>query len=189
MAKRSPTAAERKPARDAGPMTLDRLSQQEKAIYKPNPNAAADNFEFVAHKLAVEISFVLAEKVDELAVMRSSFRLSLESACQRTLRSIFRREERCVVVPDALPGFTLMGFKREGGLLAANGKGKAGNGKASEPARLSPESHAAALIIGEFFEKTEEQVLVIDCPDALLVLFPVSDLRKNLKQLGFYHVD
>lgn len=163
---------------------LERLADEEKAIYKPNASPAANNFDFVAHKIAVEIAFALAEKVDELNVMRGDFRSSLEMACKRTLMVIFRREERCVVIPDALPGFTLMGFKRKGGLLESATK------EEQEAAtKLSPESHAAAMIIGEFFEKTEEQVLVIDCPDALLALFPVSELRKNLKQLGFYFVE
>jgi hypothetical protein len=53
----------------------------------------------------------------------------------------------------------------------------------------SPEGEAAGVVIGRFVDRTGNRVLVIEGDDALFVFFPVADLRKNLREMGFYYTE
>lgn len=182
--KKSPKAA--KPAAPAAPQmaSLAGLALAEKAIYKDVPTGGQQDMEVLASRIAVEVTFALADQVDELAVCNSEFRMGLHRVARWTLTTLFRRAERCVVVPDAIPGYTVMAFKKPTA-LSARSNGETGEALAQEGAEAS----ATALIVERFLAKANHQILVIEAPDVLLTLFPVADLRKNLRDLGFYITD
>lgn len=164
--------------------TLLGLARAERAVYKDVSAPAQDDLEVLASRIAVEVTFALSDQVEELAVCNSEFRMGLHRVARWTLTTLFRRAERCVVVPDAVPGYTVMAFKKPAGAGEPRVKAKGGEAQALAPE--SPEASATALIIDRFLGKASHQILVIEAPDVLLTLFPVPDLRKNLKDLGFY---
>lgn len=172
-------------AAPAGLATLSGLARAERAIYKDVSTPAQDDMEVLASRIAVEVTFALSDQVEELAVCNSEFRMGLHRVARWTLTTLFRRAERCVVVPDAVPGYTVMAFKKPARAELA----PAAQASGEQPEALAPESaeaSATALIIERFLGKANHQILVIEAPDVLLTLFPVPDLRKNLKDLGFY---
>lgn len=166
--------------KDEGAETsLLELVEQEKALYQSVKGLAQEDLETLCSKIAVETSFALSEQIEELNVYGAAFRLGLHRVARWVITHLLKQKERCVVVPDALPGFTAMGFKRAPVEL---------RGEVSAPALSwnTPEAQAAALIIDNFRVRSQQQIIVIETPDLLLLLFPVENLRDNLKKLGFY---
>ena len=159
----------------SGGPTLEKLAEKEKALVSSVGKKADVNVDLVANKMAVEISFALSEQIEELDVCRSDFRTSLFNLCKWAVSSILAQQDPCVVFPDCLPGYTLMGFK-----TPECGSG----GKAASQAQMA-ETSAIAILIDKFLGRSSGMCLVIECEDLLLTLFPVSDMRKNLKMLGF----
>lgn len=173
--------------------SIEALVAQERASYAGSKFTGKEDIEHLARKIAVEVSFSLADRVEELNVYNHEFRASLQRVITFTLISMYARKERCLVIPDAIPGFTLMAFKKETGPIAT-GAVKARSAASAAAALVEgpssgPESKAAAMIIGKFIEASAGQVLVIECPDALFSLFPVADLKNNLRMLGFYYTE
>lgn len=161
---------------------FETLVQQERVAYTDVNAYAGTDLDIVASRIAVEVTFALSERVEELNVYSSAFRMSLHKLARWILVALFESDERCVVVPDAIPGFTAMGFKRAGFDL---------HGKVVDlaPPNIEAESierQAATMIMENFLGKTQAQLVVVECRDLLLVLFPVPDLRANLKKLGFF---
>lgn len=151
---------------------------------------ATDDITLLAQKIAIEVSFSLADKMDELNVLHQDFRAGLQRVIRFTLTSLFSRKEKCLVVPDAVPGFTLMGFKKltASKELYPSEKEMIDLLKNNQPSN-APEVSAVGMIIESFYKSDEDKVLVIECSDAIFALFPVGDLKANLKMLGFYFVD
>ena len=48
------------------------------------------------------------------------------------------------------------------------------------------ESEAASVLAKQYFQRTKHRVVTVESEDALFVFFPVADLKKNLKEMGFY---
>lgn len=187
MAKIMEKSAERKssaaPARRED--SFEQLVSQERVSYTDVNAYAGTDLDIVASRIAVEVTFALSEQVEELNVYSSAFRMSLHKLARWILVSLFEREERCVVVPDAIPGFTAMGFKRPGFDLSG-----APVELATPSLELaSIERQAATMIMENFLGKTKAQLVVVESRDLLLVLFPVQDVRTNLRKLGFFSVD
>lgn len=164
---------------------FEHLVHQELVTYRDVNAYAGTDLDVVASRIAVEVTFALSEQIEDLNVYSSDFRTSLHRLARWILVSLFEQEGRCVVIPDAIPGFTAMGFKRPGFDL---------KGKRVELAPPSLESgtverHAATMIMERFLEKAAAQVVVVECKDLLLVLFPVPDLKRNLRKLGFLTQD
>lgn len=180
-----PTSAGANSDNGSTPELFEFLVHQELVSYRDVNAYAGTDLDIVASRIAVEVTFALSEQIEDLNVYSSNFRMSLHKLARWILVSLFERTERCVVVPDAIPGFTAMGFKRAA--FDLNGR----------PVELSPpsiesgsvERQAATLIMERFLEKAKAQVVVVECKDLLLVLFPVPDLKNNLRKLGLLGQD
>ena len=156
-------------------LTLTDLSKKDKAFLTSVDKSIKLNIETVASKLAVEVAFLLSEQIDELNVNNSEFRVSLKNVCMWVLNSTLKREEKCIIFPDCIPGFTVMCFKRNS--IESDGS--------SVDISTTPQGQAIALIIDRFLGKSDGVVLILEAKDFIITLFPVSDLKNNLKLLGF----
>ena len=161
------------------------LVNNELVSYRDINAYAGTDLDVVASRIAVEVTFALSEQIDALNVYSSDFRMSLHRLARWMLVNLVERKESCVVVPDAIPGFTCMDFKR----AAFDLKGRPVEFKAPCIDSGSVERHAATLIMERFLSNSKGQVVVVECRDVLLVLFPVADLRSNLLRLGFLGSD
>ena len=101
---------------EASDVNLDTVFEEmvnEERISYTDVNAyAGTDLDIVASRVAVEVTFALSEEIEELNVYSSDFRMSLHRLAKWILISLFENKEKCVVVPDAIPGYTAMGFKR-----------------------------------------------------------------------------
>lgn len=177
--------AARQPIREAPEVGLDAVFEEmvnEERISYTDVNAyAGTDLDIVASRVAVEVTFALSEEIEELNVYSSDFRMSLHRLAKWILISLFENKEKCVVVPDALPGYTAMGFKR----AAFDLKGKPVELAAPSLEAGTAERQAATLILDRFLDREKSQVVVVECRDLLLVLFPVADMKSNLRKLGY----
>lgn len=178
-------AVEVSPVEHSSNEVFEALVERELVTYKDVNAYAGTDLDIVASRIAVEVTFALSEQIDDLNVYRSDFRMHLHRLARWILVYLFEKDDRCVVVPDAIPGFTAMGFKRDGFDVSGQPKDVA-------PPSIeagSVERHAATMIMERFLEKAHAQVVVVECKDLLLVLFPVPDLKNNLRKLGFLNHD
>jgi hypothetical protein len=157
------------------------MVNQERISYTDVNAYAGTDLDIVASRIAVEVTFALSEEIEELNVYSSEFRMSLHRLAKWILVSLFENTDKCVVVPDALPGYTAMGFKRPTFGLKGD---VVGSGIPSQEAG-NAERQAATMILDRFLGKAKSQVVVVECRDLLLVLFPVADMKSNLKKLGY----
>lgn len=134
------------------------------------------------HLIASELSSYLAEEVEELNVSSYLFRDGLARAINYTLTSALERNESILVYPESLPGFTLMLFKKQ--LVTSSGVTEESK-EVSELKSIS-EKNALNCVLESFMAKNDNKVLVIENNDILFALFPVSDTKKNLKELDLY---
>lgn len=173
-----------KPVIDIGG-TFEQLINQERISYTDVNAYAGTDIDIVASRIAVEVTFALSEEIAELNVYSSNFRMGLHKLARWILVSLFKSSDHCVIVPDAIPGYTAMGFKRAG----FNLKGARIDLAPPSLGESYVERQAATLIMESFLEKTKAQVVVVECRDLLLILFPVPDMRSNLKKIGFLFSD
>ena len=162
--------------------TLEKLAEKDKVLVSSVRHSAKLDVDSVANKMAVEISFVLSDQIEDLDVYKSDFRQTLQKLCKWAVTGLVAHSERCVIFPDCVPGFTLMGFKKDGLIPETQTSDLETD---STTAMTHVESSAIALLIEKFLGRSSGMCLVIDCEDLLITLFPVPDMRKNLKMLGF----
>lgn len=165
--------------------SFEQLVEKERVYYTDVNAYAGTDLDIVASRIAVEITFALSEEIEELNVYSSAFRMGLHRVARWILVTLFNSEDRCVVVPDAIPGYTAMGFKRDSFALS----GRKIDDSAPSIGVETVERQAATMIVDNFLGKSKAQVVVVECRDLLLVLFPVPDIRSNLKKLGFIYSD
>jgi hypothetical protein len=170
---------------DFGQSSFEQLVEKERVYYTDVNAYAGTDLDIVASRVAVEITFALSEEIEELNVYSSAFRMGLHRVARWILVTLFSSAEKCAVVPDAIPGYTAMGFKRDS--FALNGRKVADSAPSIEVETV--ERQAAAMIVDNFLGKSKSQVVVVECRDLLLVLFPVPDIRSNLRKLGYIYSD
>lgn len=173
------------PPDDSGQNSFEQLVEKERVYYTDVNAYAGTDLDIVASRIAVEITFALSEEIEELNVYSSAFRMGLHRVARWILVTLFNSDDKCVVVPDAIPGYTAMGFKRDS--FALNGRKI--DDFAPSIGVETVERQAATMIVDNFLGKSKSQVVVVECRDLLLVLFPVPDIRSNLKKLGFIYSD
>ena len=144
-----------------------------------------DQMDEAASQLAQDVSTVLAEQVDELSTYNHDFRVGMARVFIRVLRLAHSRKEQVALFNEAIPGFTLLLFKKDPSMWTLEGDG------AQEAAAVeeSPEVAAAGQVISQFVQRTGDRVLTVETDDALFVFFPASDIKKNLKEMGFYYTE
>lgn len=148
--------------------------------------------------LSNDVSLALGGELDDLETGHS-FRAALQRVFVRVLRMGREHEEAVLFFNEAVPGYTMMLLKKGAEIAAAPAKKtRPASSAASAPATFdpstarldaTPEGQAASLMIEAFFERTRSRAMTIEHPDALFVFFPATDLRKNVRDMGFYSVE
>lgn len=143
-----------------------------------------DQMDEAASQLAQDVSTVLAEQVEELSTYHHDFRMGMTRVFTRVLRLAHTRKEQVALFNEAVPGFTLLLFKK-------NPTSWSFDGEASESVEEgeSPEVAAASQVISQFVHRTGDRVLTVETEDALFVFFPASDIKKNLREMGFFYTE
>lgn len=173
--------------------TVTRTNQQttvetEEAIQKKRQRKAFQDLEDTANALSADVAFALALEVDDLRTQKAEFRQGMQRAFMRVLQAATQNPKQVVVFNEAVPGFTLMLFKKNAEPFEGEGT-PVWSIDAHDDDSASPEAQATAVLSQQFFQRTRNRVLSVETPDALFVFFPVADLKKNLKEMGFYLVD
>ena len=148
---------------------------------------ALEEIDALAGFIAQDIAGVLAEHVDELSTSHREFRVSMLRVVTRVLRTARSRPQAVLVFNEVIPGFTVMLFKKDSAAAAWAPLMAPENAAPSHSA--APELAAAGAVIAQFVHRTGSRVLTVEADDALFVFFPASDVKKNLKEMGFYHTD
>ncbi len=153
-------------------------------LHKRRFMRAFQEIEASAQQLSQDVSSLLSEKVDELSTYHHDFRVGMNRVFLRVLRLAGAQKEQVVLFNEAVPGFTLMLFKKN------PEEWKSSEALEKEDDRESgPEIAAAGQVITQFVRRTGDRVLTVESDDALFVFFPTSDVKKNLKEMGFYYTD
>jgi hypothetical protein len=157
------------------------MNSTENIIKKQNSLATFDDLSKTAKCLAQDISAFLSDEIEELNIYSYVFRSGMERALSRVLSSLYKQAQPVVIFPDSIPGFTMMVFKKTQPPAPVKSAKVARN-----PVEEPKEAQAIDNVIGRFFNKNQQKVLVIENNDILFALFPVSDTRKNLKEMELY---
>lgn len=145
----------------------------------------------VASMLSNDISVALGSELDDLETGHE-FRTALVRVFVRVIRMARQKEEAVLFFDEAVPGYTLMLLKKgiEAPAARSSKKMVSAPAPAFNPEKTSldgtPEGQAASLMIESFFSRTGTQALTVEHPDVLFVFFPAEDLRKNVREMGFY---
>lgn len=157
------------------------LNIKDGLLKKQNSFSSLDDIQKTSYYLANDIAIFLGEQLEELNVSSYVFRTGIERALIRVLNSLVQKVQPVVLYPDSIPGFSLMVFR----------KSKSGEDVKESHVPRSPVDELKELsvmetVIGRYFEKNQQKVLVIENDDMIFALFPVSDTKKNLKSLELY---
>ncbi len=159
--------------------------------------------------LAADLAIALAEQMEELDTTNHEFQTVLARAFQRMFAVVCSagQSSKVFIFDDAIPGFTVMllieqlqSDQLQQAQLQQAQLQQAQLQQDSAPAQppRSPMSHssnvcavtpshaAAAAIIDTFVSRTGNRVFVIEIQDAICLLFPSCDLRRNLREIGAF---
>jgi hypothetical protein len=188
--------------------------ETEDALYKRRYIELFQNIEHSLGVLCSDFSSALATEIDEVQTYHSHFKSGLRRAFGQVLRRAVQSEQPVVMFHEVLPGYTLMLFKKTGestnGAAPFSTGSSSSNGaapppppalrsrrKKETPAALPPaisdedaespsvEWQAVSKVIDCYFQRTGNRVLAIETEDALLTFFPVSDMKRNLREMGY----
>lgn len=159
--------------------TLKDLAIKEKLLYKEVKNFAREDIETMANRISVEVAFTLTERFESIDVTQYKVRRGIHLMAIRLIDALIKTQDRCTVIPNGIPGFTVVGFKRK-------------NVKWMTKDQIdfhemeNNEGVAAAIMINEYLKENEEEqhIVVIESPDLLMILFSVNESEGNLKKLG-----
>lgn len=129
--------------------------------------------------LSNEIILFLGDELDELNVSSSIFRVGIRKSIERLLRNLDSSENTVTITPDGIPGFTLLAYKKSEEQFF-------NSTKINKVTENNTENEIIHSVIESYFIKSKKKVIVFDNEDLRLILFPVSDTKKNLKELDLY---
>jgi hypothetical protein len=183
----------------------DRRRRQEEAadVHKLRDAPAFDRADQlrIAGLLSNDIAVALSAQIDELNTYHHGFRAALTRVFIRVLRLSSEKPEQVVLFHEAVPGFTLMLFKKDPPSSPSKQPGAASARPsapppgapaciaAPHPLEATAEGRAAEVLIGEFFSRTGSRVMIVEHTDSLFVFFPAADLRKNVRELGYFDLE
>lgn len=154
------------------------------SVHKKKMSRSFDDLEKTALSLSSDITLALSMEIEDLPSHKMEFRAKMQSTFMHILNTATLREEQVIFFSDAVPGFALMLFKK-----------KPMDEVFDTPIEWdiysdedSPEAHAASVLAEEFCKNTKTKVISIESEDSLFVFFPVLELKKNLKEMGFYNL-
>ncbi len=164
--------------------------ENEKGTLKRRKLKSFEDLMRSSEQISVDVGIALGEYVDDLDTTNHEFKRGLYRVFLRVLTIARQKSEKVVVFHEAIPGFTMMLFKKEPlDDWAEQIPSKAIEDDLSAPTPDSPEGEAASMMINQFFKRTGNRVLMVETEDSLILFFPVQDVKKNLREMGFYFVD
>lgn len=160
-------------------------------VHKRRYTRALEKLEEAASLLSQDVAGALVDRVDELSTYSHEFRVGMNRVFCRVLRAASTRQEQVVLFNEAVPGFTLLLFKKDPSQAQWNTPEMAAAPAAATQVleEAPPEIVAAGHVIAQFVQRTGDRVLTVESDDALFVFLPASDVKKNLKEMGFYHTE
>lgn len=159
------------------------LNIKDGLIKKQNSFSSLDDIQKTAYYLSNDIAIFLGEMLEELNFSSYIFRTGLERSLVRVLNSLVKRVQPVTLYPDSIPGFSLMVFRKS--IKQSDEDVKKAHVPRS-PVEELKEVSVIETVIGRYFDKNKQQVLVIENDDMIFALFPVADTKKNLKALELY---
>lgn len=150
------------------------------------------NIEDVSLWMANAVGATLGVLMEDLNTGPGDFRNSLQRSCRRVLAAAAAKTERVIFFNEAIPGFTVLAIKKEGwGTHPAPSPSEKSSAKSKDAVKedkvLDDERNQAVQgIIESYVNRTGNRVMAIEGSDVVLILFPVSDLKKNLEEMGFW---
>lgn len=154
----------------------------ENIIKKTTDIKTFDDLQKTALFLAYDICNFLSEEIEELNVYSYVFKSGIERALLRVLAILEKQDKPVVIFPDAIPGFTLMVFKKNNYINISD---EVKDVKRS-PSDEIKEIKVLDNVINRYFVKNQQKVIVMETGDLLFGLFPVADTRKHLKEMELY---
>lgn len=160
------------------------LLTPEQAEFHRRSRKFLDSVDDISKWMSIEMLVFLSESVDEINNTETELRLGLQKYCRRLLSSIARKTEQVIFFHEALPGFTVLAVKKDGWFIGGDDEKE---NLGSDELNLDDErDDAIKSIVDTYVERTGNRVVAIDGEDLTLVLFPVSDLKQNLLEMGFW---
>lgn len=141
-----------------------------------------DAFEDVcqtAKLFANEISLSLALEIDELNTSSPIFRSGIERCFIRILNVINKRTELFLIFADAVPGYTIISFRKKATDSASSKVSR-------DPKKELIEMQIMDNVMKRFFNKNRSQILMLESNNLIFALFPVDDAKRHLKELELY---
>lgn len=150
--------------------------EQEKENQILNRKINSNSRELLAASMSSDIADALSASVENLDILDYEFRKSLLCVINKVLKKVFNNNQKVMIFYEVVPGFTLICLRKN---LVED----------LDHTETVEENHGiVSSMIDAFFQKTGNKTLSIENDDVLLVFFPVSDIQKNLKELGFYYI-
>mgnify|MGYP001163437558 CR=1 FL=1 len=149
--------------------------------------------DFSLSVLCTDFSSALAEELDEVQTHHSDFKAALKRAFSSILSRLIKSDKSVVIFNEAVPSYTLMAFKKnmDNNIKNVDFKEKLNSRTVKrvdcekEVPESSMEWSAVSQVIECYFQRTGNKVLAIEAEDVLLCFFPVADMKKNLREMGF----
>jgi hypothetical protein len=158
------------------------MKTEENLIKKKSGIKSLEDINKTAAFLAHDISNFLFEEIEELNIYSYKFRTGMERCLNRVLISLEKQTQPVVIFPDSIPGFTMMVFRK---VVQTNIELEVIKEKRN-PVEEVKELQILDTVISRFFNKNQQKVILLETEDMLFSLFPVTDTRKNLKEMGLY---
>ena len=157
-------------------------------VYK-NQKLNADNVFQIAYSLANEISEAIHDEMESVDIFNEKFKKQLNFVFIKILKNIFTAEEKTSVYYEAIPGFSLISLRKTEAIKIKNNKAeKKEIIEAQNELSFNDVNDIIVELAKKYFDKTNSNIMVIENDFCFMLFFPVSDLKKNLKDLGFYYI-
>lgn len=184
-------------------MNQQDIAKHEQVVYQKRDKIVSDyrqDPEKIISEIVRSVSSFLSVELD--VVSFDKYKQSFEGDCQRAMgkifSSIFSKQSPFLIFPDMVPGFTTLVYKKnpsffcdETGVkaqksLAVSKSAKQVKSSVSAPKKETLASSAVAHLLGSFFEKNPQMVLLIESSEMMMLFCPVADIAKYLKDLHVY---
>lgn len=156
-----------------------------------------DDMELSAQLLAKEVASMLKAEVEELNIFSHIFRSALERSIKRMLWDAKKNMLPINIYPETIPGFSLFLLRKN---IVQDGveentkeeikelDKKLSVKETSNPFR-SKEKDVVKSVMNTFFERNQGKVIWIEFENIMMMMFPVSDTRDNLKKMELYFTE
>lgn len=163
------------------------------------PRLLLEDIDSMALWMTSAVVSMLSDMFDDLTA-EGEFRSSFHRSFRRLLNTVNTREEKVVFFHEAIPGFTALVVKKLGWAewvheeaVPKSTKSRSIKDLDASPSPSSSQdsdieedrNNAVQSIIHAYVHRTGNRVIFIEGKDLNLVLFPASDLRHNLREMGF----